>query len=204
MADINQVKLNRLKEHFNNDGAVTPAAVAKVLGAKAANVSFLRTYVEAADPGLLEEFDTASAAPEPQAKAETPAVPQGSAPNRIPAPDEIQSQPESSLPVQKPEAQQSSPPAEPGATPPSAGALKFRLRKEDGTASELRIVAQKGSTVILEAAPEVELVNVLVRGITLSVDLNDLKNRASESLLTIGEVSLPVSTWIMIAEAAKA
>lgn len=65
--DINRVKLGRLKEHFDDDGASTPEAVARVIKGKPENVQFLRAYVEAAasemgTPEILVQFDAATTA----------------------------------------------------------------------------------------------------------------------------------------------
>lgn len=69
MSNINAAKLTRLKNHIQDEGEVTVANVARVLGARPENVGFLRDYVEAAAaelerPDTLEEFEASVVASE--------------------------------------------------------------------------------------------------------------------------------------------
>lgn len=206
MADINAMKLKRLKAHFENDGAATPEAVATILGSKPANTEFLRSYVEAADPDQLDDFNRAvAAAANPPASTE-PAPAPSTAANRPPAADELRSQPESSLPKPSAAERVAALPVATvvdGLTPPSVDGIKFRLRNPDGTASELNLVAQKGSTVILEKAPESEIVNLTLRGVTYALDVVALRKLPPDSVYETANGSFPVSSLLAAAQLAK-
>lgn len=76
----------------------------------------------------------------------------------------------------------------------------YRLRKPDGTVAALEVVASKNGTVVLQEPRPTELVEILLRGQRMTVDLIELRSKPVGSMFH----DLPVSKVIEIAELAKA
>jgi hypothetical protein len=61
--------------------------------------------------------------------------------------------------------------------PPAAApaAVTYRLRRPDGTVAALEVVASKNGTVVLEEPRQKDLVTLIVKGDTVTVDLIELR-----------------------------
>lgn len=81
------------------------------------------------------------------------------------------SEPEPAAPAKK--AAKKATKAAPPAAAPSAAT--YRLRRPDGTVAALEVVASKNGTVVLEEPRQKDLVTLIVKGDTVTVDLIELR-----------------------------
>lgn len=82
------------------------------------------------------------------------------------------SEPEPAAPAKK-AAKKAAKAAPPAAAAPSAAT--YRLRRPDGTVAALEVVASKNGTVVLEEPRPKDLVTLIVKGDTVTVDLIELR-----------------------------
>jgi hypothetical protein len=88
------------------------------------------------------------------------------------------SEPESVAPAKK-AAKKAAKAAPPAAAAPSAAT--YRLRRPDGTVAALEVIASKNGTVVLEEPRPKDLVTLIVKGKTVTVDLIDLAKHPTDS-----------------------
>lgn len=81
------------------------------------------------------------------------------------------SEPEPAAPAKK-AAKKAAKAAPLAATPPAA---TYRLRRPDGTVAALDVVASKNGTVVLEEPRPKDLVTLIIKGDTVTVDLIELR-----------------------------
>jgi hypothetical protein len=82
------------------------------------------------------------------------------------------SEPEPAAPAKK-SAKKVAKAAPPAAAAPSA--TTYRLRRPDGTVAALEVIASKNGTVVLEEPRPKDLVTLIVKGDTVTVDLIELR-----------------------------
>jgi hypothetical protein len=82
------------------------------------------------------------------------------------------SEPEPAAPAKK-AAKKVAKAAPPAAAAPSAAT--YRLRRPDGTVAALEVIASKNGTVVLEEPRPKDLVTLIVKGDTVTVDLIELR-----------------------------
>jgi len=223
--DINRVKLGRLKEHFDDDGASTPEAVARVIKGKPENVQFLRAYVEAAasemgTPEILVQFDAWSTnPPSPSAADAEELLVAGISATKVSTPPEdpstvIESVPEAEVPAPQPvalgrplsewskEIQENGVAAVEAAY--SGKPLEYRFKDENGLSHVLVEVHRKGNVVVLGNKPTDEMVTIQLNGAPVEVSLTHLRTLPAGNDFNLNGRNYTVATLLVIADAAKA
>ena len=202
--NLNKAKLARLVTYLEDGGSPSATKVANQLKAKPENRPFLREYVEAAaelleDPSLLTEFD------KPEVVADT-------TPTKPPVEEdqEIQSTPEPA-PAAAPEpAPRKLEEVVVGETPVKASAqipggtgnLSYIYLGEDGIAKPLTVKTNKDGRIVLVDTPVSTWVTMQLNGAHAQLDLAQLRALKPDSQLTVNGRAYPVSTLLLIAEAA--
>lgn len=216
---LNAVKLDRLINHINDEGRVTPTTVAGLVKAKPENVKFLRDYVQGAAerlkrPDILTEFDAAVA--ETLKASEAPAgAPEIAVKLPVNPETEIGSVPETLL-GNTADAPVTIAPTKTDAVATPVGpvrsssqahggtnSFRYIYTGPDGIARTLVEIHRKGNNVVLTDAPTDEIVQVQLRGQTVDLNMTQLRQRPAGEEFTTSAGVFTVATLLVIADAAK-
>lgn len=148
---VNEIKLDRLRNHLKNGGSHQEAEISKLI--KVSSSQILKAYMDEAKkrwPELLS--------PEQEETKDEPNIERGE-----PTPEQVEKDVKAAAP-------------KPVSTPAESASKTFYLKGDDGvTVTELEVDRETPSKIFLKRKVEREEVQILVKGQAATVDLNALR-----------------------------